>query len=193
MAELGVAALLVLAAGLSQRFGEGSKLMAVLRGKPLAVHIADTVSGAGFARKLVVCRQGDAALQAEFAGRGFEVVVNPDSGRGQASSLGLGVAALAQRNPQAILVCLADMPFVTMGHLEAVVGALGDEVSVAASRLPTGQASPPAAFAPVHFDALTRLEGDKGARALLAGAKLIDASGDVLADFDTPGDFAGRG
>lgn len=193
MAELGVAALLVLAAGLSQRFGASSKLMAPLRGKPLGLHVADTVAGAGFARKLVVCRQGDAALQAEFAGRGFEVVVNPDSGRGQASSLGLGVAALAQRNPQAILVCLADMPFVTVAHLEAVVGALGDGVSVVASRLPGGQASPPAAFAPVHFDELTRLEGDKGARSLLAGAYLVEAPGEMLADFDTPGDFAGRG
>lgn len=189
MVELGGTALLVLAAGLSQRFGEGSKLMEPLRGKPLALHVADMV-GVAFAHKLVVCRQGDEALQAEFAGRGFQVVVNPDSGRGQASSLALGVTALARHDPQAILVCLADMPFVTMAHLRAVVGALGDDVSVAASRLPTGQASPPAAFAPIHFDALTRLEGDKGARSLLAVAHLIDAPGEVLADFDTPADFA---
>ncbi|MET3899800.1 molybdenum cofactor cytidylyltransferase [Devosia sp. UYZn731] len=191
MVELGGTALLVLAAGLSQRFGEGNKLMAVLQGKPLAVHIADTVAEAGFAHKLVVCRQGDAALQAEFAGRGFEVVVNPDSGRGQASSLGLGVAALVQRHPQAILVCLADMPFVTMAHVLAVVGALGGSVSVAASRLPSGQASPPAAFTPAHFEALTRLEGDKGARSLLAGAYLVEAPEGMLADLDTPADFAG--
>ncbi|MDB5527505.1 MAG: CTP:molybdopterin cytidylyltransferase [Devosia sp.] len=193
MAELGGTALLVLAAGLSQRFGEGSKLMAPLRGKPLGLHIADTVAGAGFARKLVMCRQGDAVLQAAFAGRGFEVVVNPDSGRGQASSLALGVRALARRNPKAILVCLADMPFVTMGHLETVAGALGNDMNVVASRLPAGQPSPPAAFARVHFDALTRLEGDKGARSLLASACLIDAPAEVLADFDTPGDFANLG
>lgn len=189
MVELAGTALLVLAAGLSHRFGEGSKLMAPLRGKPLAFYIADTVAGTDFAHKLVVCRQGDEAVQAEFAGKGFEVVVNPDSGRGQASSLGLGVTAFMQRNPQAIMVCLADMPFVTVAHLEAVVGALGNDVSVVASRLPAGQPSPPAAFAPVHFDALTRLEGDKGARSLLTGAYLIDAPADTLADFDTPGDF----
>ncbi len=192
MAELGATALLVLAAGLSQRFGADNKLMAPLGGKPLALHLADTVAGAAFMRKVVVCRLGDMPLQAEFADRGFDVVVNPDSGRGQASSLALGVAALAQLNPQAILVCLADMPFVTLAHLQSVSGALGDQVTVAASRLPNGQPSPPAAFGLVHFDALMRLQGDKGARSLLGNAHLIDAPAEILADFDTPADFAAQ-
>jgi molybdenum cofactor cytidylyltransferase len=187
--ELGATALLVLAAGLSRRFGAANKLMAPLRGKPLALHLADRVAEAPFAHKLVICRDGDHGLQTAFAGRGFASLVNPDSARGQASSLALGVTQLIRHKPQAIVVCLADMPFVTLVHLQAIVAGLGDDVSIVASRL-RGQPSPPAAFAPTHFDALTQLEGDKGARSLLQNALLIDAPVEILADFDTPADFA---
>lgn len=190
MAELAATALLVLAAGLSRRYGTDNKLMAPLQGKPLALHLADRVVDLGFAQKLVVCRSGDDVLQTAFGERGFDTLVNPDSARGQASSLALGVSALKRHNPQAIVVCLADMPFVTVQHLNAVIGAIGDSVSVVASRLPDGQVGPPAAFAPVHFDALTRLQGDKGARFLLQSAVLIEGAADMLADFDTPADFA---
>lgn len=184
-------AAIVLAAGLSRRYGSESKLLAPLRGKPLALHIADTLAGMSLFGLIAVCQEGD-VLGAEFEARGFTVVTNPDSARGQASSLALGVKEAEALDAEAALICLADMPFVSEGHLAAVLDAAETTDIVASSIAGQAAPTPPAVFSHPHFPALLALEGDKGARSLLAQARLIEAPAGELADFDTPGDFAGN-
>jgi molybdenum cofactor cytidylyltransferase len=175
----------VLAAGSSTRFG-GDKLLQPLAGKPLAAHVADTLAGMGLSR-IAVCPAGDATRAALFAARGFEVVANPDPGRGMGASLGLGAARALALDAGTMLVCLADMPFVTAGHLEALLEGIGG--SDAAVTLANGTRSPPALFARRLFTRLTSLDGDSGARDLLRSATPIAASPEMVRDFDTPADF----
>jgi molybdenum cofactor cytidylyltransferase len=179
--------LVLLAAGLSRRYGTASKLVAAYRGKPLALHAADTLATLPFARRIAVCRTGDDDLAALLAGAGFEVITNPDTARGQASSIVLGVEAAGQ--PEALTVCLADMPLVSAAHVRAVVERVTPGGIVASVGTPADPPMPPAAFSREYLPELLRLEGDKGARHLLQLAERVVAPDGTLADFDTPADF----
>jgi molybdenum cofactor cytidylyltransferase len=180
-------AVVLLAAGLSRRYGAVGKLVANYRGKPLALHIADTLNGMSFARRVAVCRSGDEDLAQLLRDRDFAVVLNPDTARGMASSLALGIEAVDAAD--AAMICLADMPNVTIGHLHACLD-LSRTADIVASAVEGGAPTPPAVFHRRHFPELLALEGDKGARSLLGHARLVTAPAAELADFDTPGDFA---
>lgn len=187
MAKLETSVAVLLAAGLSRRYGGAGKLVAEFRGKPLALHAAGTIAALPFARRLAVCRSGDDDLAALLEQAGFVVVRNPDPARGQASSLALGVAAAGE--PEALVIALADMPLVTAAHLRMLVDRLVPGGIVASVARDGDAPTPPAAFSRPYLPDLLRLTGDKGARHLLQGADLVVAPEGTLADFDTPEDF----
>lgn len=176
-------AVIVLAAGRSERFGSGQKLMADLLGRPLAAHIARTLSRLDWAQKLAVT--ADDAVSALFADQGFTIVTNPSPEHGQSHSLRLGIDAA--RDAKATLVCLADMPFITVEHLRALLDA-ADGANTIASRADDYR-GPPAIF-PTSALRAADLSGDKGARGLLADAHLIDLPSEAVTDFDRIEDFA---
>jgi molybdenum cofactor cytidylyltransferase len=189
MARLENSAAVLLAAGLSRRYGAVGKLVADFRGKPLAGHVAETLGALPLRWRIAVCRTGDDDLAAMLSGQGFTVVRNPDTARGMGSSLALGAEAAAGGEPEALLVCLADMPLVTDAHLRTLVERVtpgGIVASVAGLR---GIPTPPAAFAREYLPELLRLEGDVGARHLLQIAERVVAPDGTLRDFDTPEDF----
>ena len=187
MARIENSVVVLLAAGLSRRYGAVGKLVADFRGQPLAMHAATTIGALPFSRRIAVCRTGDDDLAAMLERAGFEVVRNPDTARGLASSLAIGVETAGQ--PEGLVVCLADMPLIDAGHLRTMVERLtpgGIVASVAgAHEAPT----PPAAFSREYLPELLRIEGDKGARHLLQIAERVVAPTGSLADFDTPKDF----
>jgi molybdenum cofactor cytidylyltransferase len=180
-------AVVLLAAGLSRRYGAVGKLVANYRGKPLALHIADTLNAIALSQRIAICRSGDDDLAALLRGRGFTVVLNPDTARGMSSSLALGIEGVAAAD--AALICLADMPNVSVAHLNALIDASRNDTTVA-SATQGGPPTPPAIFPKTRYPELLALEGDKGARALLGNAQLVLASAEELADFDTPQDFS---
>lgn len=187
MAKIENSVVVLLAAGLSRRYGAVGKLVADFRGKPLAQHAAETIGALPFSRRIAVCRTGDDDLAEMLSGLGFAVVRNPDTARGMASSLGLGVEAAGE--PQALVVCLADMPLVTAAHLRTLVERVTPGGIVASVAGPTEPPTPPAAFSREYLPELLRIEGDKGARHLLQIAERVVAPEGTLADFDTPEDF----
>jgi len=184
-------AAILLAAGQSHRFGASDKLVAPLAGEALALHAARRIVELAPERRIAVCAEADGALARQLAALGFDIIANPDSDRGLSHSLALGIAAAAQTSAAAALICLADMPFVSTGHLRALIARFdAAEAPVVASN--NGAAAmPPALFARSHFDRLRASEGDGGGKALLAGAALIPASADELADIDRPEDLRG--
>ena len=179
--------MVLLAAGLSRRYGAADKLLATYRGKPLAQHAAETLAALPFGSHIAVCRHGDDDLATLLIRFGFQLVHNPDSARGMASSLALGIAAAGE--PDALLVCLADMPLVAPGHLLDMVSRITPRGIVASTAGPLAPPTPPAAFAREYLPDLLCLEGDAGARHLLQRAERVVAPAGTLADFDTPDDF----
>jgi molybdenum cofactor cytidylyltransferase len=182
-------AVILLAAGLSSRFGPRDKLAVPLDGLPLGLHAARMLEALPFAHKVAVT----AANGPDFAAYGFAPVINPDPAAGQSVSIRMGVAHARIAGPEAVLIVLADMPFVPIAHIHALMDRFDGEHRVVGST--EGQrASPPALFDASLFPILEALTGDAGARMLLRDAQLVRASPDELADIDTPLDLPpGRG
>ena len=125
------------------------------------------------------------------AGRlGYERLINSTPEQGMASSLRIAAAAAQRAGAGALLILLADVPFVTAEHLARIMEAFRENRNLPVfSRVSEGVAQPPALFPASMFAVLQTLEGDKGARGLAAGAALIEAKGSILLDIDTPDDL----
>lgn len=179
-------AAVVLAAGASSRFG-ADKLLHPLNGKPLATHAADILVGLPFAYRFAVIPAGNEARAEIFANRGFDLIQNADPGQGLSSSLALGAGMAAALGAEALLLMLADMPFITRAHLSLLIGAAG-KGPVATEH--DGVRSPPAIFPSAMYADLMALSGDRGARPLLDGAFAILADAAMVRDIDTMADLS---
>lgn len=179
----------LLAAGLSRRFGPVDKLMAPLAGKPLAFHAAATLAALPFGRKLAVCKPGDDVLTRSLGDLGFSIVTNPEPEAGQGTSLALGAKAAALAGKQGLLVCLADMPLITAGDVSALIDAWRRDPVRPAAASASDYLGAPALFPAAALPALSELAGDRGARALLGDATAVVIDAAHLKDFDRPADF----
>jgi molybdenum cofactor cytidylyltransferase len=174
----------VLAAGRAERFGS-DKLLHQLDGRPLGEHIAATLAGLPLTARIAVCPTGNSARRDLFVAHQFDIVENPYPERGMGASLALGAQAAIAHDADALLVCLADMPYVMREHLTALMGI----DAPAATTECNGTRSPPAIFSRALFAELSALTGDTGARELLRTATTLDADASLVRDFDTPADF----
>lgn len=191
MIEAGDICAILLAAGRSRRFGVADKLLAPVAGEPLALHAAARITEMMPGRRIAVCPDDESSLAQRLAAQGFEIVANPDEELGMSRSLACGIAEAARGAQTAALICLADMPFVTIGHLKELLARF-DPVDAPVVASTNGDAAmPPALFARSLFDRLQAGEGDRGGKALLAGAVLVPAGPDELVDIDRPEDLPG--
>jgi molybdenum cofactor cytidylyltransferase len=184
-------AAILLAAGGSRRFGADDKLLALLGGEPLALHAARCVVELAPGRRIAVCRDGDGPLARRLSALDFEIVVNPDPEAGLSQSLARGIAQAARGTEAAALVCLADMPFVGVAHLRSLLARFDAADAPAVASTDGSARMPPALFARSLFGALQETKGDRGAKALLADAVLVEADDGELADIDRPEDLEG--
>lgn len=168
---------LVLAAGAGRRFG-GPKQLAELDGRPLLQHVIDLAQPYD---PLVVLGAHAPVILAAFD-VGPHLIVD-DWAEGQSASLKAGIAAL--RGEDRVLVLLGDMPFVNREVIEAVLAAGG-----CARASYDGVPGHPVVLEGGPLARVPELEGDEGARSLLAGCTLVEAG--HLADptdIDTPADL----
>lgn len=179
-------AAVVLAAGLATRFGS-DKLLHPYAGKPLAVHIADTLAALPLSWRIAIVPAAPSARRQLFEERGFELVTNADPTRGMGLSLALGAQRAMELGAEILLVCLADMPNVTTAHLTKLIAALTTS-DVAATGF-DGSRGPPVIFARRLFPELATLGGDQGAKHLLATATIVMPPPELARDFDTLSDF----
>jgi molybdenum cofactor cytidylyltransferase len=182
-------ALVLLAAGRSERFGSEDKLLAPLDGLPLAIRTARSIGALDTGWKIAVCATAASEIATGLAAEGFDIIVNPEPGRGLSSSLACGIGRAMGTDAKAALLCLADMPFVTPALALALMERF-DATSrpIVASR--TGEvALPPALFARTEFARLMNLTGDHGAKAMLAGAACVEFDPALLRDIDRRADL----
>ncbi|MDV6331617.1 nucleotidyltransferase family protein [Asticcacaulis sp. 201] len=177
-------AAVVLAAGLSRRFG-GNKLAADLNGKPVLRHVLDGLDTLDFAQVVVVTRTEE----------GPGTIVNPRPEDGMGASLALGVAALT--DVDGVFIVLGDMPRIDVDLYRIMAEALADADIVVPVH--DGQTGHPVLFRAACFDALKSLSGDVGARAIIRSGQYrvrqVPAGPGIHDDIDTPVDltlFASR-
>jgi molybdenum cofactor cytidylyltransferase len=183
---------LLLAAGRGSRFdptGQQNKLLAPLAdGTPVARAAAHRLL-LSVPRVVAVVRPGAEALAHVLNDAGCDVVFSEDAERGMGASLAAGVHASSEADGW--IVALADMPWVAPETIEAVARRLDDGGSIVVP-VYRGRRGHPVGFAAMHGKALASLDGDVGARSLLASPALttieVDDEG-ILADVDSPGDL----
>ncbi|MEO0961515.1 MAG: nucleotidyltransferase family protein [Pseudomonadota bacterium] len=180
-------AAVILASGFSQRFGTNDKLLSDLDGQPLAAHSAAQVSTLPFHSATAIVPAGNSQLIRLYKDAGIEPVENDNAALGQGASLALAINHIRKRPVDAALILLADMPFVTPGHIQKLAGCMDDHDAVASRHNDVPQ--PPLLFARSTFDALVTLSGDKGGKAFLATLRnkaFVDMPSREATDIDTP-------
>ena len=183
------AAGLILAAGAGTRFGEQTKQLADLHGKPLLQHAVDAMNAA-LPRAVVVLGHDADAIRAARR-------LRPAAGRA-VRGLGARPGVLAARrrgraaDAGAVAITLGDQPFITPAVITAALARAG-RLRRPPGRLrrqarPPGRARPPRARTPCPS-----CEGDAGARELLARFRVRQWEAGHLAsatDIDTPEELA---
>jgi CTP:molybdopterin cytidylyltransferase MocA len=177
----------VLAAGAGRRFGDATKQLADLDGRPLLQHALDAANAAPELDRvlLVLGHDADHIRAAVDLGRA-EPVVAAGWREGQAASLRAGVQAAG--DAEAVVVLLGDQPRLPSDAVARVLAARGEHAAVRARY--GGVPGHPVVLDHPLFSDLLRLRGDMGARDLLAHHRVVDvdmgADHRVQVDVDTP-------
>jgi molybdenum cofactor cytidylyltransferase len=190
MAENNVFAI-VLAAGAGRRFGSLKQLQE-FRGERLVTRAMRLAEGLCGRRSLLVTGSDwRAVFEASAPLEGF-LVRNPDWRRGIGGSVAAGTRAVAQV-ADAVLLLLADQPLITRPHLEALVARWdGSSRRIVATGF-ADVTGPPVLFPARYFSSLAALEGDQGARSILAEASAAVRTvpfEPAAVDVDRPEDLA---
>jgi molybdenum cofactor cytidylyltransferase len=196
MREKNTTAGIVLAAGLSTRFGQPKQLLA-LQSKALLARVLDAALESTLSRiYLVLGHERETILQAlaeEIDLSRLAVVVAPDYKKGQSRSMLAGLRAAADRF-DSVMFLLGDQPLVNVALIERLLGESkqsGKPICVPTYR---GQQGNPTVFGAEMYRALSRVEGDRGGRSVIADypdrVHLVELdSDDCLIDVDTPADL----
>jgi len=185
---------ILLAAGRGRRFdpaGQRNKLLQRLPGGELVVAASARTLLAVFPRVVAVAPPDDGGVGDVLRQLGCEVTVCPDADGGMGLSLAHAIRHSLDAPGQGWLVALGDMPFVAPATLQALAAAIEEGAAIAAP-LFEGRRGNPVAFGARHRDDLLALDGDQGARRLLAGSPVaaIDVlDSGILRDIDSPSDL----
>src|SRR5438552_6375259 len=182
---------IILAAGRSTRMGGPNKLLAELDGKKL-VRIATEQALASKASDVVVVTGHQAEL-VEQALEGLKVrfVRNPDFAGGLASSVKAGIAAVPE-NADGAVICLGDMPLIDAHLIDRLIETFApDRGNLIAVPVADGRRGNPVLWSRRFFKELMTLDGDIGARHLIAkhaeAVAEVPVEGDgAFLDIDTP-------
>ena len=178
---------LVLAAGAGTRFGERSKLLAELQGRPLLEHaVAAQCAVADLERVAVVLGAFAEEILERVDFQRAEPVVCERWHEGQALSLRCGIEHLTSAGAVSrVIVTLGDQPRVSSALIARFVGEPPGTRAVYG-----GVPGHPVVLGPVQLRAIGGLRGDLGARELLQGGYTIECGdSSAVRDVDTPEDL----
>lgn len=174
------------------------KLIEPLGGVPVIRRVCETALASRADEVIAVTgfRAGD--VRRALAGLNVRFAHNRDFADGLSTSIRAGVRAL-DKTAAGCLICLGDMPLVRAETLNALIKAF-QAAEGPAVRAPRrgGRRGNPVLWSSHFFEALMRIEGDQGGRALIAehaarhAAHIADIDVDddgVLQDIDTPEDM----
>jgi molybdenum cofactor cytidylyltransferase len=182
----------LLAAGTSSRFGDANKLLAPVDGDPIVRRAAAALVDSGVDGVTVVVGHGADRVEAALDGLAVTIRRNDDFAEGQSTSLRVGIEAAVERNADAALVALGDMPHVEPATHDRMLRAYERGVADALAAAFEGTRGNPVLFDASFFDRLVAVSGDVGGREILlsADAAAIE-TGDpgVCHDVDRPTDL----
>ena len=154
--------------------GEGSRMKAIKQLLPwkestLLVNAIEIGLKSNAISVLVVLGANSEDIRPSIGHLNIDIIENKNWRNGLGSSISCAVQHLKQNDIQVhgVLLCLADMPFVEVSHLNRLIECYHpNSHSILATGFKNG-AIVPALFDAVYFSQLINLSGDKGAKQLL--------------------------
>ena len=179
---------ILLAAGLSRRFGSDKLLHPLPDGTPMAIACALRLRDA-LPATLVVVAKSNTALIDQLEAHGIDTLGIDSTGMGESLAAGI----MASTGAAGWVVALADMPWLRAETIQSVSAALAAGAVLAAPSY-RGRRGHPVGFSKQFYGELSRIDGDEGARHLIARnldrLLLIECDDPgSLRDVDTPADM----
>ena len=184
-------AAVVLAAGRSSRMGDVNKLLAPVDGVPMVRRVTETVLRVSLDPVVVVLGHAAEEVRGALDGLAVRFALNAEYAAGISTSVATGIRAVAGSVDGAMIV-LGDMPWISVPDLRALVEAFApDEGRGICAPVVERKRGNPVLWSARYFHELQTLEGDVGARHLLAVhdddvCEVNVAGQGVLEDVDTP-------
>lgn len=167
MTRLDHYAAIMVAAGLSSRFGPDDKLLAEVNGAPLLAWSLKPLFEAAPGQLVVVTGANEKAVRGLCSDHAVTFANNPDPAAGLGASIAIGAAAV-QKQIEGVFICLGDMPLVSPGVFRELAGALAaDKATDAVAPIYNSRRGHPVLFHRRHLTALKNLSGDDGAKQIL--------------------------
>jgi len=177
-------AAIILAAGRSTRMGGPNKLLAELSGKPLVRIVAEQAIASKAKDVIVVTGHQAQLVEQALAGLKLKFVRNLDFVQGLATSVKAGIAAVSEQADGAV-ICLGDMPMISSQLVDHLIDAFApDRGNLIAVPVSGGRRGNPVLWSRRFFNELMTLDGDIGARHLIA------KHGEVVAEVPVDGESA---
>jgi len=164
-------ALILLAAGLSERFGTENKLLADLGGKPMIQHVIEAAEDIHYMHRIAVVSQDD-EVKNICKSNGYDVILNEKSKLGQGRSIVLGVRQAMDLGAKSVCIILGDMPLVPTSHLYNLLAVRPKSDIVFSAH--KGDRMPPAIFSGEALNKLLSLKDGQGARHVFSGADCFE-------------------
>lgn len=152
----------ILAAGLSRRFGR-DKLLMDLDGKQIILYVLDLVLGIGF-NETVLVYSNDELLKV-VGSRNVKCVKNNAAAEGMSTSVRCGIRAAGPSDAYAFFT--GDQPYIEAGTVKSLIAAFyKGEGSIVVPRY-AGRNGNPVIFAAEWKEQLENLTGDTGGRTII--------------------------
>lgn len=185
--------IVILAAGLSTRMGRPKPLLPA-RGTSLIRHVASAALRASSVSGIVVvCGTEEAAIRRELDGLPVAFTVNPQPGLGLSGSLAAGIRRIEELRGAAAVVLLGDQPDLRAETIDRAIGLYRETGCLAAQARYEGKPGHPVLLDRRLFPELLAVEGDVGARDVLAlhrkDVRFVDSPGPMPVDLDTPQEY----
>ena len=183
--------ILLLAAGTSSRMGQPKALLPIGQ-KPLIRHQIDQLQELGRPITLVLGAHAE-SIRAALVDTNLNIIFNADYAMGMGHSIAVGVQAIvnSNRHTEGIMICAIDQPLIDSAHYTSLIQkAQQSDFSIIQSASEEGWQGIPTIFKSLHFEALTKLTGDQGAKSVIqqnpGQVTAVKAMPGTLIDVDTP-------
>lgn len=182
---------LVLAAGPSRRMGT-PKLALPVDGVPMLRRVVEAALQSRCREVVIVLGAHAEVYRPVLAGASVRIVENPEYEHGLATSIRVGVAALAPES-RAVVILLADQPRITAAAIDRLIDTYVVEGRRIVASAYSGTVGVPVLFDAALFLELLTLEGDAGARSVIEAypqqGVAVPLPDDAWQDVDTPEDL----
>ncbi len=180
---------IILAGGGSRRFGR-PKLLEIFDGEALIRRAVRAARDAGLDPIVVVLGADGPAVRDALSKLAIQITNNPDWAEGQSSSVRAGLKMLAPNVDGAVFL-LADMPLVDAELVCTLVETQRRSLAPIVAPWTGERWGNPVLFDRTTFEALSRIRGDQGGRALfkMYSIEAVPWGQSAMLDIDTPDDL----